>query len=191
MSTSLSKIKSQIAKLQKQAATIESGIVARIKAEIAKHGLTSEQLFGSSSDGAGNRAVAKPQSTAKAGATKPAKFADGVGNTWVGMGKRPQWLRDALEAGQSLDDFLVAGKKSAPAKSKPAVKAVPATRKAAKKPALKKRAAAKEAAPAKAGDASAAAKRPAKAAAKKNASKRPATVRPASAAVEPSQKPEA
>jgi DNA-binding protein H-NS len=36
------------------------------------------------------------------------KFRDTAGNTWGGMGKRPQWLRDALAAGRRLEDFLVA-----------------------------------------------------------------------------------
>jgi len=36
------------------------------------------------------------------------KFRDASGNTWGGMGKRPQWLRDALAAGRRLEDFLVA-----------------------------------------------------------------------------------
>ena len=46
----------------------------------------------------------------KAAATKPpavAKFSDGQGNTWVGRGKRPQWLRDALAAGKQLSDFAI------------------------------------------------------------------------------------
>jgi hypothetical protein len=42
--------------------------------------------------------------------SKPPKYADKAGNTWSGMGKRPGWLRDALEGGADLDDFLIAGK---------------------------------------------------------------------------------
>jgi DNA-binding protein H-NS len=30
-----------------------------------------------------------------------------AGNTWGGRGPRPKWLRDALDAGKSLDDFKV------------------------------------------------------------------------------------
>ena len=50
--------------------------------------------------------------------------ADAFGNTWVGMGKRPQWLRDALATGKSLEDFLVngAGKASATAATAPSKK---------------------------------------------------------------------
>ncbi|MDR7299506.1 DNA-binding protein H-NS [Pelomonas aquatica] len=142
MSTSLSKIKNQIAKLQKQAAAIESGVVSRIKAEIAKHGLTAEQLFGASSTtqpGEGGRSAARPKA-AKAVAGNVAKFADADGNTWGGMGKRPQWIHDALTAGKSLDDFLVAGKvaavktkaastKAAPAKAEKVVRKAPPAKK--------------------------------------------------------------
>jgi len=189
MSTSLSKIKSQIARLQKQAATIETGIVARIKGEIAKHGLTVEQLFGGSSTVGATTSAVKPKA-AKAGAAKPAKFADDNGNSWGGMGKRPQWIKDALESGKSLDDFLVAGKKAA-VKAKPAAKAAPAKKvKAAKKAAPKKQAAAKKAAPTKAAAAPAAAKRSVKVAAKKSAAKKPAKAL-AAAAVEPAQAPTA
>ena len=35
------------------------------------------------------------------------KFRDEKGNGWVGLGKRPQWLRDQLNAGKTLADFLV------------------------------------------------------------------------------------
>ena len=43
------------------------------------------------------------------------KYRDGAGNTWGGMGKRPQWLRDALTSGRRLEDFLVAPADSAAA----------------------------------------------------------------------------
>lgn len=39
------------------------------------------------------------------GAGVRALYADTNGNTWAGRGKRPQWLREALEAGRSLDEF--------------------------------------------------------------------------------------
>lgn len=179
MSTSLAKIKSQIAKLQQQAATIETGIVARIKAEIAKHGLTVEQLFGTPSNHGVARVAAKPKAPAKVGASKPAKFADGSGNTWGGMGKRPQWIRDALEAGKSLDDFLVAGKGNA-AKAKPVAKAAQTKKaKSSKAASPKRRAEVKKAGAVKVAAVPAAAKT----AGNKSVMKKPAKVR--TAAVEP------
>lgn len=200
MATSLSKIKTQIAKLQKQAATIESGIVARIKAEIAKHGLTAEHLFGASGGGAdiGGRAAPKRKPAAKAATSSTPKFADASGNSWGGMGKRPQWIHDALAAGKSLDDFLVNGKAAGEANAKSAkaktteVKTAPAkTAKVARKAAPKKPAAVKKAAPEKAAKSSAAVKRPVKAAAKKSAVKKPAAKRAAAALIEPAQAPAA
>lgn len=191
MPTSLAKIKSQIAKLQQQAATIETGIVARIKAEIAKHGLTVEQLFGTSSNDGVARGATKPKAVAKVGASKPAKFADGSGNTWGGMGKRPQWIRDALEAGKSLDDFLVAGKSIA-AKAKSVAKVAPAKKvKTSKAVPPKKRAAVKKAASVKAAAAPAAAKKPAKTAAGKPVVKKPVKARSAAASVELAEAPAA
>ena len=44
---------------------------------------------------------------AKAKPARAAKYRDESGNTWVGRGPRPQWLRDALNAGKSLQDFAV------------------------------------------------------------------------------------
>lgn len=121
MAKSLSSILSQIERLQKEAAAIQTEVVARIRKDIEKYGLTAEQLFG-------NAAVAKRGSAKAAGAKlarstkvtkvakapkaskspKPPKYADGAGNTWGGMGKRPDWLRAALAAGKSLEEFLIA-----------------------------------------------------------------------------------
>lgn len=115
MAKSLAKINEQIAKLQKEADSIQSTVIARIKREIAQHGLTSEHLFGAAG-GSGAAGSAKGASkVAKTGSAKPAKYADGQGNTWHGIGKRPQWIHEVLNAGQSLADFLVGAKKARPA----------------------------------------------------------------------------
>lgn len=146
MPASLSRIKEQISRLQRQAEAIESQVIDRIRKEIAKYGLTVDQLFGKTAP------VRVPKAKKPAKPDHPAKFADGAGNTWHGMGKRPDWLRRALDAGKALEDFLV-GKpaKKAPSKKvarkkastqvKPAGKAKTASagRAAAKKkPAAKK-----------------------------------------------------
>lgn len=104
MAKSLSSILSQIERLQREAASIQSEVIHRIKKDIAKYGLTAEQLFGQ----AGTRQARTSKPAKKATPARAAKYADGAGNTWGGMGKRPDWLRQALEAGQSLEDFLVA-----------------------------------------------------------------------------------
>lgn len=137
MARSLSKIKEQIAKLQKEADSIQSGVIARIRKEIALHDLTVEHLFGSAT-AAGSEMAKQPRTIApkalvarKKTTTKPAKFADDQGNTWGGVGKRPQWIREALEAGRTLEEFLVsAAKQAAQPKAKgtrrPKVPAAPA-----------------------------------------------------------------
>lgn len=118
-----SRILDQIERLQKEAAAIQMGVVDRIRKEIADYSLTPEQLFSASGQG---RAAAAKKSTAKVKAKAP-KFADSAGNTWGGMGKRPDWVRQALDAGKALEDFLI---------GKPA-KAVPANQAARKKAAVK------------------------------------------------------
>jgi DNA-binding protein H-NS len=145
MATSVSRLHAQIAKLQQQADALKEASVKRVQREIELHGLTPEDLFGGGSS-VGNGRQAKVARTAKAGATKSAKvpkFGDSAGNTWGGMGKRPQWLKTALEAGAAIEDFLLGGA-SKPATSTGTTRAkrtgaAPAavTKRAAKKPAAK------------------------------------------------------
>jgi DNA-binding protein H-NS len=125
MAKSLNTILTQIERLQKQAASIQSEVIARIRKEIEKYGLTAEQLFGAT---AGRRRAA-PAKSPRGKSAGVVKYADGTGNTWGGRGKRPDWLRQALEAGKSLDDFLVGGEGAAapaPAGRKRAAAAKPA-----------------------------------------------------------------
>jgi len=47
--------------------------------------------------------------TAAAKSTKKRKsgtlYRDQAGHTWTGMGPRPRWLKEALEAGQTLEQL--------------------------------------------------------------------------------------
>jgi len=174
MATSLSKLKNQIKKLQKQVVSIQSTVITRIKREIAQHGLSVEDLFGTegavASAGTGRPAQQKKTAGAKkSGANKPAKFADDQGNTWHGIGKRPQWIHEVLAAGRKLEEFLVGAKKDSAAAPKRAAKKTRV--KAAAKTPAKKTAAVKKKAPAgkKAASKTAAKKAPAKRAAKARA----------------------
>jgi len=55
-----------------------------------------------------NAAAGKRDSGAKSGtSTRQAKYRNDTGGAWGGIGKRPQWLRDALAAGKKLEDFAV------------------------------------------------------------------------------------
>jgi len=102
MTQSYKQIQKQIEALQRQADKLLQeeikGVVGRIKEAIAHYGLTSEQL------GFGGTAARKAQSGKTVG-TQSAKYSDGLGNSWSGRGPRPRWLRDALAAGRSLEEF--------------------------------------------------------------------------------------
>ncbi len=101
-------LKSEAERLRKQEAT---GVIARIREAISFYNLTAADL-GLGKAPAGKRATqaapAKRRGKGKAAKTpKPVKFRDEQGRTWGGIGKRPQWLRDALLAGKTLQDFAV------------------------------------------------------------------------------------
>lgn len=114
----------QIEALQSEAEEIRrsevQGVIARIREAMSHYGLTAADLGLSAKPAAaakGSPAAKAPFKTRKAGkATKSAKagktaavvkFRDEAGNTWVGRGKRPQWIRDALAAGKTLKDLAV------------------------------------------------------------------------------------
>ncbi|MGJ7509932.1 H-NS family nucleoid-associated regulatory protein [Variovorax sp. GT1P44] len=114
-------VQKQIQTLQREAEKLRmqemSGVINRIKVAIAEYGITAEQLgLGSAS----RRAIVK--NPGKASGAGKAKYANAQGQVWGGMGPRPAWLRAELEAGKSLEDFLV---KRGPAKAKPASTRVP------------------------------------------------------------------
>lgn len=90
------------------------GVVSRIREAVQHYGLTAEDLGLASKTGRSAKAVAKPAAKtrrkgtkAKAAAARAVKYRDEAGRTWGGIGKRPQWLRDALAAGKTLQDFAV------------------------------------------------------------------------------------
>lgn len=131
MAKTLSQIQSQIQKLQKEVEAVRSAAIVRIRKEMAQHGLTAEDLFGpASSTSTSNGRATKGKVKVKTKGDRPPKFADGSGNTWGGIGKRPAWIREALEAGRSLEEFLVG---AAPEAAKPAKAAKPGRKPAAKK----------------------------------------------------------
>ena len=112
----LEALNAQIAKLQAQAEALRAeevaGVIARIREAIVHYGLTAADL------GLGTTlpkklkvpaASAAPKSKGKASGKRPAgtvKFTDGQGKTWSGIGKRPNWFKDALAAGRKPEDLL-------------------------------------------------------------------------------------
>lgn len=88
------------------------GVVTRIREAISHYGLTAADLgLSGGAPRAARKAAAKKRSGARrarsARSAAPVKYRDEAGHTWVGIGKRPQWVRDALAAGKSLDEFKV------------------------------------------------------------------------------------
>ena len=107
MATTLSKIQSQIEKLQAQAEQLKSAVIHRLRKEINQHGLTADDLFGGAASPNARKGTRGTATAKTPPASREAKYGDSAGNTWGGVGKRPQWLRDALEGGASIDDFLL------------------------------------------------------------------------------------
>ncbi len=111
MSRSYSAIVQEIETLKRKAEAARAkevaGVVQRMKEAIRVYGITAKDL-------GLNRSAAGAQGRSKGtqGSERP-KFADDTGNTWVGRGPRPAWLREALAAGRSLDDFAAPGRKKA------------------------------------------------------------------------------
>jgi len=107
-------VQKQIEVLQQEAEKLRrkeiGGVVARIREAIKAYGLTANDLGLTAGQGRTHRVSAVPKkagkrrSKSKSGAIK---FRDGNGNTWVGRGPRPQWLRSALSAGKQLSEFAV------------------------------------------------------------------------------------
>lgn len=97
----------EIAKLQEEAGRTRdaevAGVVERIKEAITAYGLTPDTLFG--------RTAVTKKGRGKAGTPKTtgAKYTNGQGGEWGGRGPRPLWLRDAIAAGHSLDEFAIGG----------------------------------------------------------------------------------
>lgn len=109
MAKTLSQLKTEIAKLQKEAQRVRSAeikeVVSKIRKAVAHYSLTPQDIFGKAAAGAPKTAAAAPGKAKKA-PPKP-KYADDKGNTWVGRGKRPQWFRDALAAGKKPEELAV------------------------------------------------------------------------------------
>lgn len=105
----------QIEVLQAQAETLRrsevAGVIDRIRGAIAHYKLTAADL-GLATPAQGSSPVVAPtkrKSPQKAAHKAPAvvKYRNDTGGAWGGIGKRPQWLRDALSSGKTLEDFLV------------------------------------------------------------------------------------
>lgn len=114
MAKSLQALLKQIEHLQKQADALRSRekaeVVARIREAIAHYGISADELFGDSPARKTRRRVAAQAGARKAAKGRPAgnaKYTDGAGRTWSGVGKRPNWFKEALAAGKQAEDLLI------------------------------------------------------------------------------------
>jgi len=118
MPKSYQQVLSQIEKLQEQAKSLRakeiSGVVARIKEAIEHYGLTAEDLFGTSRARSA-RSTAPVEKGRRGGVPK---YRSGDGRTWSGVGKRPAWFVEALNAGKSPEELLVGQAAPTPAKKR-------------------------------------------------------------------------
>jgi DNA-binding protein H-NS len=114
--STLAALTAQIAKLQTQAEALRSkevgAVVARMRETIAHYNLTAADLGFGAAKPKGKKTIAPnatPKSKGKARGKKGArsiKFTDGQGRGWSGIGKRPNWFKEALAAGKKPEDLL-------------------------------------------------------------------------------------
>lgn len=117
--STLAALDAQIAKLQAQAEALRSkeigAVIANMRETIARYNLTAADLgLGAAKPKAQKTAASKATrnsngTKSKARGKKGArriKFTDGQGRGWSGIGKRPNWFKDALAAGKKPEDLL-------------------------------------------------------------------------------------
>jgi DNA-binding protein H-NS len=114
MPKSLQQVLSQIAKLEKEAKALRDkekvGVVTRIREAVAHYEITPAELFGAAPPAKTRKVrAAATGKVRKPGRKAPsvAKYTDGTGRTWSGVGKRPNWFKDALAAGKTAEDLLI------------------------------------------------------------------------------------
>lgn len=118
MAIKLQTLQKQIDKLQAQADKLRSKekaeVVGRIREAIAHYEITTDELFGGVKAKRTRASTAPTAAKKTRRAAKPAKaasvpkYTDGAGRTWSGVGKRPNWFKDAIEAGKTAEDLLIA-----------------------------------------------------------------------------------
>ena len=75
-----------------------SSIIADIKAKMAQHGITLQDLGGPGRKPKGG--IAKPKA--------PAKYKGPNGELWSGgAGRKPDWVKQAMAAGKDIESFRI------------------------------------------------------------------------------------
>ena len=97
-------LKAQAEKLMQQAEEARkkeiAEVVADIKTKMQEYGITASDL---------GIAVSGKRASKKVGPSTPAvvRYKNNKGETWSGMGRQPQWIKDAIAEGKSKEDFAV------------------------------------------------------------------------------------
>lgn len=79
----------------------QANVIAEIKAKMKEFGLTVADL------GFGASQPAKKKTAQEKTDAQP-KYRGPNGELWAGgLGRKPQWVRDVLAAGKSLDEYLI------------------------------------------------------------------------------------
>lgn len=116
MTKTYAQVVKQIEALKQEAEKLRrgeiDGVITRIREAISFYNLSAADLgLALKSKDNVDRTVfpskRKKRKTAAVKAPVVVKYANGLGGTWGGIGKRPTWLRDALSAGKQLSDFAV------------------------------------------------------------------------------------
>jgi DNA-binding protein H-NS len=100
---SLQELLDQKAELERQIdATRRQGradAIAKVKALMSEHGLTLADL---------STKTPGPKASTASGSKVAAKYRNAAtGDTWSGRGLQPKWLKAALAAGRTIDEFAI------------------------------------------------------------------------------------
>lgn len=97
-------LKAQAEKLMQQAEEVRkkevAEVVADIKTKMQEYGITASDL------GLG---ISTKKTSKKVAPSSPVivRYKNDKGETWSGIGRQPQWIKDAIEEGKSKEDFSV------------------------------------------------------------------------------------
>lgn len=102
-------LRAQAAKLLEQAEELRkqevSTVIAEMKEKMAQYAITASDLGITAADL--GLAVTTHKKATKTPATTVVKFKGPNGEPWSGMGRQPQWLKDALAEGKKKEDFAI------------------------------------------------------------------------------------
>lgn len=101
---SLQELLAQRAEIERKIAEAQreerAAAIAKIKALMAEYGLTAADIAG--------KTVAPARAGKVSGGKVAPKFRNAAtGETWSGRGLQPKWLKSALSAGRTLEDFAI------------------------------------------------------------------------------------